>query len=244
MGNETVSLTLEPRQVTGKSVKHLRREGTIPAVIHDHGKDSVIVQGSYLEMMRVWQRAGKHHPVELKAGNKTFTALIKTAEFDPKKHQLTHIVFNAVNANEKVEAEIPIQPRYAEGDEASPAEQSGLLVLSQLETVNVAAVPSKLPDVLYYDASKLVDVGDSLSVSDLVVPPEIELKTDPSHSVATVYEPSAMAAANEAAGGDAEDEGEPAEDEAAGEDAGSAEAEAPTGESGEGKAETAETNSD
>ena len=164
------------------------------------------MQGSYLEMMRVWQRAGKHHPVELKAGNQTFTALIKTAEFDPKKHQLTHLVFNAVNANEKVEAEVPIQPRFAEGDEASPAEQSGLLVLSQLETVNVAAVPSKLPDVLYYDASKLVEVGDSLSVSDLTVPPEIEVKTDPSHSVATVYEPSAMAAANEAAGGDAEAE--------------------------------------
>ncbi|HET7320314.1 MAG TPA: 50S ribosomal protein L25 [Candidatus Saccharimonadales bacterium] len=206
MSQDAINLTLEPREVTGKAVKHLRSEGTVPAVIHDHGKDSVVVQGNGVAMLKVWQKAGKHHPVNLKAGDKTYTALIKTAEFDPRKHLLTHIVFNAVNKNQKVDAEIPIHARYDEGNESSPAERAGFIVLSQLDAVAVKAIPDKLPDFLEYDAEKLVEVGDHVTVADLIVPEGVEIETELEHAVATVYEPSALAAANDAAGGDAEPE--------------------------------------
>jgi large subunit ribosomal protein L25 len=204
MSQDSINLTLQPREVTGKSVKHLRKEGSVPAVIHDHGKDSIVVQGDAIQMLKVWQKAGKHHPVQLKAGDQSYVALIKEASFDPKKHLLTHVVFNAVDRNQKVDAEIPVRPRYAEGNESSPAERNSLIVLTQLETVQVKAIPTKLPDFLEYDAEKLVEVGDSITVADLVVPEGVEFETEPEHSVATVYEPSALAAANDAAGGDAE----------------------------------------
>lgn len=208
MTKDTISLQLEARKVTGKAVKHLRREGQIPAVIHDHGKPSLHVQGNSMAMLKVWRQAGKHTPVELKADDQKFVALIKDAEFDPRKHQLQHIVFNAVDKNQKVEAEIPVRPRYAEGDEASPAEQNGLIVLAQLETVQVKAIPTKLPEFFEYDAGKLVEIGDTVSVTDLRVPEGVEIETDENHTIATVYEPSALAAANDAAGGDAEEESE------------------------------------
>jgi large subunit ribosomal protein L25 len=121
MAQDTISLNLEPRKVMGKSVKHLRKDGFVPAVIHDHGKASIHVQGEKLAMLKVWQAAGKHHPVEIKSGSDSYQALIKDATFDPRKHQLTHIVFNAVDRNQKIEADIPVKPRYAEENEASPA---------------------------------------------------------------------------------------------------------------------------
>lgn len=206
MSQDSITLTLEPREVTGKAVKHLRRDGYIPAVIHDHGKPSVVVQGEALEMLKVWRKAGKHHPVELKAGGQAFTALIKTAEFDPKKNLLTHVVFNAVDKNQQVEAEIPVRPHYDEGNESSPAERNGFIVLSQLETVQVKSVPDKLPDFLEYDAEKLIEVGDHVTVADLKAPQGVEIETEAEHAIATVYEPSALAAANEAAAGEAEAE--------------------------------------
>lgn len=206
MPQDSINLTLEPREVTGKAVKHLRREGRIPAVIHDHGKPSVVVQANAFQLLKVWRQAGKHHPVQLKAGDQTYTALIKTAEFDPKKNVLTHVVFNAVDRNQKVEAEIPVRPRYEEGNESSPAERNSLIVLTQLETVQVKAVPDRLPDFLEYDAEQLVEVGDHVTVADLKMPEGVELETELEHSIATVYEPSAIAAANEAAAGDAEPE--------------------------------------
>lgn len=215
MSQDTISLELNARTVTGKAVKHLRAEGTVPAVIHDHGKESVHVQGDYNAIAKVWQQAGKHHPVELKAEGKSYTALIKDAAFDPRKHRITHVVFNAVDKNQKVEAEIPVHPRYAEGNESSPAERSGLIVLAQLDEVAVRAIASKLPDFLEYDAEKLIEVGDHVSVSDIFPIEGVEIETDADHAVATVYEPGALAAANDAAGGDAE-EAAPAEEAAEG----------------------------
>ncbi|MEI8338463.1 50S ribosomal protein L25 [bacterium] len=223
MSQDSISIALEPRSVTGKAVKHLRKDGTLPAVIHDHGKESVLVQGSYVELFKIWQKAGKHHPVDIKAGDKKFTALIKVADFDPKKHTLTHLVFNAVDKDQAVEAEIPIHAKYNEGNDVSPAEKSGYIVLSQLDTVLVKAVASKLPDFVEYDAEKLEKIGDHATVSDLIIPEGVEVMIEAEHSIATVYEPSALAAANDAAGGDAEAESEPAEGEEAEEGAEKAE---------------------
>ncbi|HSH18777.1 MAG TPA: 50S ribosomal protein L25 [Candidatus Saccharimonadales bacterium] len=207
MTQEKIELTLEPRNVTGKAVKHLRKDGIVPAVIHDHGKDSVVVQGELRAVLKVYQQAGKHHPVALKAGGKNYNAMIKDVEFEPRKHRLHHIVFNAVSATEKVEAEIPLQPRYEEGNEVSPAERAGLMVLTQATTVTVSAVASKLPDVIEYDAEKLVAVGDTVTVADLKAPQGVELVTDETQVIAAVNDPEAIAAANDAAGGDVEDAG-------------------------------------
>jgi large subunit ribosomal protein L25 len=209
MSKDTISLELETRTVMGKAVKHLRANGQIPAVIHDHGKPSLHMQANGVALLKVWRQAGKHHPVELKTDKESFVALIKDAEFDPRKHQLTHVVFNAVDKNQKVDAEIPVKPRYEEGNESSPAERNGLIVLAQLETVQVKAIPTKLPDFFEYDAEKLIEIGDHVTVADIVIPEGVEIITEPGHTIATVYEPSALAAANDAAGGDAEEDAEP-----------------------------------
>lgn len=212
MPNDVIEIELEQRTTLGKTVKHLRAEGKIPAVIHNHGQESIIVQGDGVNLLKVYRQAGKHHTVEVKTGGKTYTTLIKDAEFEPRKHRLNHVVFNAVKADQMVEAEIPIEPKYDEGNEASPAERAGLIVLNNLENVTVEALPKNLPDVLYYNAEKLTEVGDHVLVSDLIIPDGVKVKDDPGQSIASVFEPSAVAAANDAAGGTAEEEA-PAEEE-------------------------------
>lgn len=209
---QTVTVTLEPRTVTGKAVKHLRKEGIVPAVIHDHGKESLIMQVEYQTAYKAYQDAGKHAPVEVKADGKTYTTLIKSVTFDPIYNAMTHIVFNAVKANETVEATIPVHPRFAEGNDASPAERSGLIVLTNVESVDVKALPKNLPEMLVYDAEKLVVVGDHATVADLIVPAGVVVETAADKTIASVYEPSALQAANDAVGGDV-DEADAAESE-------------------------------
>jgi large subunit ribosomal protein L25 len=215
---EEVILEVKKRDVTGKAVKQLRRDGLVPGVIHDHGKESIHVEGKYLDMLKAYKQAGKHHPVSLKTEEHKYTVLIRDVDIDPRKHQVRHIVFNAVKANEMVDAEIPVRIRFAEGNDATPAERAGLIVLHQLEAVTVAARPGDLPDVMEFDGEKLVATGDSATVADLIVPEGVTVKTDPGHPLATVFEPSALQAANDAAGGTADEEaaeeGEAAEGEA------------------------------
>lgn len=205
MTQDKIELTLDKREVVGKGVKQLRSTGVIPAVIHDHGKDSILVQGDRQVLLKTYLQAGKNQPIALMASGKNYTALIKTVDFEPKKHTLRHVVFGAVSATEKVEAEVPVHAKYEGENEASPAERSGYLVISNVSTVIVEAIASNLPDVLTYNAEKLVNVGDHMTVGELEAPKGVEIKTEPETVIATVYEPSAVAAANDAAGGDAEE---------------------------------------
>lgn len=203
---QDVTLDLQKRDIIGKAVKGLRTQGMVPAVIHNHGQESIVVAAPYIEIVKAYQRVGRHHPIELKAGNKKFTALIKSVARDPKKNKLTHVVFNAVKADQMVDAAIPVKIKHAEGQESTPAERVGLVVLHQLEEVEIEALPKDLPEVIYFDGEKLVEAGQSVTVADLIVPSNVTVKSDPAHPVATVFEPSALQAANEAAAGDAEEE--------------------------------------
>jgi len=200
---DQITLAVDTRDTLGKGVKRLRKDGIVPGVIHDHGKASVHIQAEYQALYKTYTTAGKHHPIEISAGGKKYTTIIKSITFDPKYNAMTHIVFGAIKANEKVDAEIPVHPVYAEGNDASPAERAGLIVLVQAATVHVKALSKDLPDALTYDAEKLVAVGDQITVGDLKVPKGVELEVEPEHVVATVFEPSALAAANDEAGGDA-----------------------------------------
>lgn len=164
MSDADMTVVLESREVIGKGLRSLRTSGQVPAVIHDHGKQSLHVSGNFIALNKVYAAAGKHHPVNLKVGPQTHLALIKDADFDPVKRQLRHMVFQAIKQNEKVTAEVPVV--FAEGD--IPAERAGLLVLKQLDTVEVEAFPKDLPDQLVIDPSKLENDGDHLSVSDII----------------------------------------------------------------------------
>lgn len=188
--SEDISLTLEKRSVVGKQVKHLRTEGQLPAVIHDHGKESVLVTAPYTVAVKVWQQAGKHQPIHLTVDGKKYLALIKDADFEPRKNNLRHLVFNAIEQNKPVETEVPVT---FEGD--SEAEKTGLMILRQIDNVIVKALPKDLPDEVTVDISALVELGDKLHVSDIKMPTNVELITEPEHAVAVVEESRAHAAA-------------------------------------------------
>lgn len=202
---DEITLELSARDTTGKAVKHLRKDGVVPAVIHDHGKESIVVQGDFVAVNKVVKKAGRNRIVSLKADGKNYDALIRSVDIDPKKHTVRHIVFNAVKSDEKVDAEVPVRIAFAVGNEASPAERGGLVVLEQLETVEVEALPKNLPNELIVDGEKLIEVGDQLTVADIVAVPGVTIKTEAHHVIATVFEPSALQAANDAVGGDAEE---------------------------------------
>jgi len=203
---QDISLKLDERKVVGKGVKQLRRDGLVPAVIHDHGQPSVIVMGPQVAMLKAYHDAGRHHPINLEVGSQKFLALIKESDFEPKKHELRHLVFNAIKQDEKVEAEIPIEMQLDEDNDATPAERAGLIVLQSVETVEVEALPRNLPDVMKFNGEKLIEIGDHATVADLIVPEGVELKSDPNQTIASVYEPSALQAANDALAGVAEEE--------------------------------------
>jgi large subunit ribosomal protein L25 len=204
MADIDAPVKLEQRTVTGKGLNHMRRDGVVPAVIHNHGQASIHVMAPETELVKVYMAAGKHHPLNLEVGSDKYLALIKDAHFDPVKRRLQHIVFQAIRQNETVEAEVPIR---IEGD--VPAEKVGLMVLHQLDAVQVEALPRNLPDELVVSAEGLAELHDKLTVADLTVPEGVTIITELDYPIATVVETRAQIA-EEAA----EAEGEEADGEA------------------------------
>ena len=208
MSSDSIELELKERDVIRKGLNKLRADGKVPAVIHNHGEKSIHVVGDYIVVSKAYKQAGKHHPLELNISGKKHLVLIKNVDFEPTKHNLRHVVFQAIRQNEKVEAEIPLK---LEGE--IPAEKAGLMVITNLDTIVVEAFPKDLPDELTVDASKLNEVGDSLTVADIVVPENVTILTEAEHGIAVVEMPKdqiaeANAAAEDLAADKAESESE------------------------------------
>ncbi len=192
--SEDINLAVDKRDLLGKKVKQLRASGKVPAVIHDHGKPSVHIAIDELGLKKAYSKAGKHHAINLSVDGKKYTTIVKEVVNAPASSSILHAVFQAIKANEKVTAEIPLK---LEGE--MPAEKASLLVLKNLETVTVEALPGDLVDSIEVDATVLAEVGDKLHVSDIKVPSTIVIKAEPETVIAAVEMPKDQIAEADAA---------------------------------------------
>lgn len=217
MGDK-LTLKLDAREVQGKKVKQLRRDGIVPAVVYGPGMEPVVVQVDQVVMSKLYTAAGKHTPIHLTIGDKKRIAMIKDVETDHVKRRINHVSFHAVRQNKPIEAEVPIRLM---GEGESEAEKSGLIVLQTLDSILIKALPLELPDALEVSILELKEPGDRVLVSDLVIPEGVEIvdnddgraeeEGEEANSVmdqlvASVWEPSALQSANEASGGTASED--------------------------------------
>ena len=200
MSTDNIQLQLQDRTELGKALKTVRAAGGVPAIIQESGKETKNVTAVYTELAKAYAAAGQRHPIELTVSGGKQLAVIKEIEIEPVKRQILHVVFQAIKANVKITAEIPLE--YLEVE--IPAEKAGLIILKTLDQVEVEALPNNVPDTLKVDASKLEEVGQKLTVADITVVKDVEILTAPETVIAVVEEPRV-----------AEEESAPAEDEAA-----------------------------
>lgn len=185
-----ITLTADKRDVLGKKVKHLRTEGKLPAVLQDRGKDSVNIVVDAREFHKVFTDAGKHHTIKVNiAEGKTYSTLIKDVDYKVATQIPVHVVFQALNAKDKVTTEVPLR---LVGD--APAEKASLQVIHQHSVVVIEALPKDLIDELTVDAISLVEAGDKITVGDIVAPKGVEIKTEPEQVIASVETPKDQAA--------------------------------------------------
>lgn len=218
MGDK-ITLAVEARDVHGKKVAKLRKEGVVPGVVYGPGMEPLSIQVAENDLQKVVAAAGKHTPVNL-TGSKRRIAMIKDVDIDPVRNAIRHISFHAVRADQPVATEVPIR---LVGEGESEAEKNGLIILQALDRVEVKALPMDLPESIDVDITKLKEAGEKVTLSDAVMPYGVEIvdHDDGHHDdeeeetpsildlmVASVWEPAALEASNAAAAGSATDESE------------------------------------
>ncbi len=202
------SLKLQKREISGKKVANLRRDGIVPSVVYGGNEAPISTQSLTTETLKVISEAGRHSPVNLTIDGKKQLAIIKDIELDPVKHQILHVAFHAIKQNDIITTEVPI---ILVGEGESAAEKAGLIILQAIEQIEIKAKPADLPESLEISIVELATDEDRLTVADLTLPEGVEFadaEQDLELVIANVYEPAALEAANEAAAGDAVDEAE------------------------------------
>src|ERR1700716_1512512 len=109
-----VKLKVEPRTETGRSAaRRLKARGIVPAVVYGGKEKSQPLQLSARDINAMLSHAaGENILVELEiAGEKSNrTALVQEIQHSPLGGGVLHIDFHAVSMDEKIQAEVPLEP--------------------------------------------------------------------------------------------------------------------------------------
>jgi len=186
---QQAKLTAQRRTQVGRNaIKKIKAAGMVPGVIYGSAQEPVNLQINGRELLNVLSHAsGENILVELEildGGEKqNALAMIQEIQHHPLQREILHVDFHAVSANETVSAEVPIE---TVGEAVGVKVHGGLLehILRYLE---VECLPADLPQVIEVDVTNL-DVGQSLHVRELKLPPGVEAITDAEQTVVAVVE--------------------------------------------------------
>ena len=179
-------LRVAPREVLGKKVRALRRQGLTPANIYGHNVESQAIQVATEELKHVLKSAGRNDIVYLRLdGDDPRPTFVRDVQQHPVTDAIQHIDFLQISLREKVRADVPI---HLIG--LSPAVDTfGGILMHGLDHVTVEALPTEVPSFLEIDVSPLTEINQALHVSDLDLPDGVTLLTDIEQVVAKVAPP-------------------------------------------------------
>jgi large subunit ribosomal protein L25 len=210
MSTARPTLRATHRSLTGKKVAALRRDGSIPAVVYGRGveSDSLTLDAKEFEALR--RHTGATTLIDLEIdGQKPAPVLVHEIQHHPVTRRPLHVDLYLVRMTDELTLEIPL---VADGASSAVADLGGTL-LHAIDHVRVRALPDHLPSALHYSIEPLATFDDVIHVSDLAIPGDVTLLTDPAEIVAKVLPPRIEEV--EAPAAEAEEGAEGAEGEAA-----------------------------
>ena len=177
---EKVVLKATRREVVGKQVKALRREGKLPAVIYGRHTDPINIVMDAHNASLALGKVTSSSLVTIDVDGKEYPALVRERQRDYIKNRLLHVDFLAVSLTEKIRTSVEVHFLGV-----SPAVKDfNAVLVHNLEELEVECLPTDLPERIDVDITPLAKPGDGIRVKDLIVSDKIRLLADPDTMVA------------------------------------------------------------
>ena len=184
---ESYTLETTERTITGKKVKQLRREQIVPLCVYGNWMEPQNLQADYRQLEVVLMRAGGTNLIELRLGEEPINVLAREVQRDPIRGTIQHVDFFSVDMQTRVTLDVPV---VYEGECPAVITQGALLIVGT-NTISIETLPSFLPDQITVDLTQLVNIGDSVSVGDLVLDEVITVLNNPDETLVSVTQPAA-----------------------------------------------------
>jgi len=202
-------LQAAPREVLGKKVKALRRQGVTPANIYGSHVESQSIQVSTEELRHVLKTAGRNDIIYLRLdGDDPRPTFVRDVQQNPVSDAILHVDFLQISLREKVRADVPI---HLVGLAPAVDTYQGIL-MHGLDHVIVEALPTEVPSFIEVEVTSLTEINQALHVSDVPVSEGVTMLTDLEQVIAKVAPPAVepepeVAEEEEAVEGEAVEEG-------------------------------------
>jgi len=177
---EKVVLKATKRDVIGKQVKALRREGKLPAVIYGRHTDPINVNLDAHTAAVALAKVTSSSLVTIDVDGTEHLALVREKQRDYIKNKLLHVDFLAVSLTEKLRTTVPV---HFVGLSLAVKDFNAVMV-HNLEELEVECLPNDLPERIDVDISNLNRPGEGIRLRDVHVSDNVRLLGDPDTMVA------------------------------------------------------------
>jgi large subunit ribosomal protein L25 len=170
---EKVVLKATKRDITGKQVHAVRRDGKLPAVIYGRRTDPMPIVMDAREASRALAQVSSSSLVTIQLDGREFPALVREKQRNFIKGTLLHVDFLAVDMAERIRATVGIE---FTGFSLAVKDFDAVLVTG-LNELEIECLPGDLPEKVTVDISALGKIGDSIHVRDITLPEKIKVLT-------------------------------------------------------------------
>ena len=172
---EKVVLQATKRDVVGKQVKALRREGKLPAVIYGRHTDPINVNLDAHTAQIALAKLTASSLVTIDLEGTEHLALVREKQRDYIKNKLLHVDFLAVSLTEKLRTKVAI---HFVGVSLAVKDFNAVLV-HNLEELEVECLPTDLPERIDVDIAAMMKPGEGIRVREVLVSDNVRLLADP-----------------------------------------------------------------
>lgn len=181
---EQIELSAATRDILGKKVRFLRRQGLTPANLYGRNVKSTALQVDTIQLKHTLAKAGKSSLVALKvdSAKRPKMVIIRDIQREPLTGGLLHVDLYQVKMEDRIKIEVSL---LFIGEAPAIRDRGGILV-QNMTSVEVECLPANMPHNIEVDLSVLKELDQAVHVKDLSVDEGVTILTDPEQSIVQI----------------------------------------------------------
>lgn len=181
---EQIELQTTNREILGKKVRFLRRQGIIPTHLFGRNVESLALQCDAAQLKQVLKQAGRTRLISLKLDKvkQPRNVVVREIQKNPLTGDLVHVDFYQVSMTEKIKTDIPI----VLVGEAPALKSKENMLFQELNNLTIECLPDQTPPSIELDVSLFTEAEQAIHVKDIILGEGITVLIDPEQMVVKI----------------------------------------------------------
>lgn len=145
-----------------ESAKKIKQDKGLAGVVYGKTQKPISLKMAYSDFLRTYRKAGESQIIVLHVGKEEIETVIHSTQKEPVTGDFIHVDFYALTRGEKLTTRVSIH-----FINQSPAAKAGGVLQETIKEIEVSCLPRDLTNSFEADLSKLVNIGDQITVADL-----------------------------------------------------------------------------